>query len=326
MAKNINFFVENIKPKNYSKYINIVHWYHSKIKPSLFYYDDVGNRNISKLCQYGGGVETYTILSEDKEYMLNVDRADIIDDGRIKKIYHELPLKNEDVTEINSENIQINTMSPKYNLDYQGNEILHFFSLKSINGIDESCAVVKIYNKYGIAEIDDINKLNNCFTPTDATKLGDLMIKIVLDYIKARKESLGVNKIILYDKSFYECDGVYDIKLEYSRQLSGLDPYYMKYKFRPSMVSAQAKLNYNKTKLTTVYTRDIIDTTLTKKQKHKFEIINFLLEHSDDLLIDTMAKLGKTNCKFMYIIYDILFNELELEKLLYAESIYELNI
>lgn len=335
MTTNINFFIDNLHPQNITEYKNILQWYNCKIKPSLFYINDKGKKAIHKISQYGGEIKIYSVFLNGQKYTVNVNKTAITqssmcpdpgpDPDPDKLIDSKIVDDGQTITD--DKIIEIETMKPKHILDYQGDEIIHFLSLQNSDKLDESCAVIKIYNKYGIAEIEDINKLHNCFTPVNVTKSGELMIEIVLDFIIKNKKSLGVNKIILYDKSIYECHEIYDVKLEYSRQLSGLDPYYMKYKFKPVMLSAIDKLNYNKYKLSQIYTRDvidIIDKILSKaNSSDKSKLIEYLIQHKNELLTKTIHNI---NCHWLYLIYGKLFKKLGLKKLLYVESMYELDI
>ena len=202
----------------------------------------------------------------------------------------------------------------------QPNTQLLFFSVTNDdNDHEKSCASVNIYPDLQLAEIEDINTLYPCFTALSITKPGRLTVIAVLDYLQTHKLKLNVNQVVLNDQSFYDCQDGFDIRLEYSRQLSGLETYYIQFGFRPILETAREKLSKNAERIRGITVSDklkIINKSLVDCPNKK-AIAGYFVEKSKQkyLLSNAFSELTKINCKWVYCFYKQLFVRLLLHRL-----------
>jgi hypothetical protein len=77
-----------------------------------------------------------------------------------------------------------------------------------------------------------------CINKNNKYKVGNILMQIILEIIKTRKEFEHITEIQLQDTSIKKCYGI-GIKLKYLRTITHGEPYYAKYGFRP-----QTKLDY----------------------------------------------------------------------------------
>jgi hypothetical protein len=137
-----------------------------------------------------------------------------------------------------------------YTYEYHIDEIIPIDSKNNrlcFVNIDESqdyCACL-LYNtkKSGktVLRIEGIFNGEDCIKCTDKNnkyKVGNILMQVILDIVKTKKEFEHITEIQLQDTSIKKCYGI-GIKLKYLRTITHGEPYYAKYGFRP-----QTKLDY----------------------------------------------------------------------------------
>jgi hypothetical protein len=129
----------------------------------------------------------------------------------------------------------------------------YYFFRPETGNRDKSCAVVTVQKDYGYGILGDVNTYRECFRVTgmldgiDRKKRGEILINLVISYCRHHYREMGIIGLELSDNSYYQCSkSGKRADLFITRQLLGVNPYYMKFGFRPVNVA-----NY------TVYDRNI---------------------------------------------------------------------
>jgi hypothetical protein len=108
-------------------------------------------------------------------------------------------------------------------------------------------------------------------------KVGNILMQVILEIVKTKKEFEHITEIELSDTSIKKCYGI-GIKLKYLRTITHGEPYYAKYGFRP-----QNKLDYKTYK----YNKDLYKKSV----------------HINSSIIKDIFKLGKELKKNVYKTY-----------------------
>lgn len=323
---NINFISKTLGSRTFIQRQKISGWYRKKIKPDLKYYNQNGEMAFKYLNQVGG------------------DEISLQDNGKLYRLNVEILQAQPSDSKINPIDIESNAKSDKSGeilLDLSGSlikqrlgpidNLIYFFSINGDH--NSSCSVVEIYSEHGTALISDINTLYNCFTPIDAKKRCRLITLATISYIKHHGVDLKIDRIILQDSSFYECDkSGFTLELTKTRQLCGDYPYYYKYGFYPIYESSNEKVRYNLAKLVGLKIMDklyILEVGLnyfaSELKGFRFvEISEFMKNNLHTFLTDFFRHLFINYCAEMSYLYDRWYGDLGLKLLHYNETYYEL--
>ena len=144
-----------------------------------------------------------------------------------------------------------------YTYEYHIDEIIPIDSKHNrlcFLNIDESqfyCACL-LYNtkKSGnsVLRIEGIFNGEDCIKCTDKNnkyKVGNILMQVILEIVKTKKEFEHITEIELSDTSIKKCYGI-GIKLKYLRTITHGEPYYAKYGFRPQNKLDYKTYKYNK--------------------------------------------------------------------------------
>ena len=144
-----------------------------------------------------------------------------------------------------------------YTYEYHIDEIIPIDSKHNrlcFLNIDESqfyCACL-LYNtkKSGnsVLRIEGIFNGEDCIKCTDKNnkyKVGNILMQVILEIVKTKKEFEHITEIELSDTSIKKCYGI-GIKLKYLRTITHGEPYYAKYGFRPYEKKACEIYRYNR--------------------------------------------------------------------------------
>lgn len=176
-----------------------------------------------------------------------------------------------------------------------------------------------------VADISDVNTSHICTDKGNPPKSGGIYVRLMVKFIKQNAKQLGVKTITLTDYSSHYCLGKrnFSIQLEVSRQLEGKYPYYVQFGFKPLLSQNTVILKRNRQIMRSFTTSErLID--FCHGYKNFPNIIDYIINHKDQPLTETLMHIGKMDCVFFSGICRALFRELGLEEL--EEPIYVMKI
>jgi len=175
-----------------------------------------------------------------------------------------------------------------------------------------SCVTVLFPISNKGAYIRDLNTYSNCTNMTNAPRnAGKMYIDVVLAYLVANKEKLGIEYAYLEDKAYFNCKciiGKCEINLEKSHQMVGKLPYYTRFGFKPYLKSSRDILRNNRKIMKTILTKDLDFVKSFPLQKIPDAIIKYTLDHPDQLMSKTLQEISTIDCTTYFRIYESLFD------------------
>lgn len=236
-------------------------------------------------------------------------------------------------------NLKAGGFEKKYSINYN-EEIYYYeradfdknnFVLKSPNEKD-NCVLISIISNRKIAQIENINgDYENCVT-FSTEKTGTFLLNLTLIFLKKYKNEFGIEWIIISDHSKKKCGNKFFKLIKLSLLTDG-NTWYGKYGFLPVNDLKELKYDknglkkyyYNKTIMNTKKLKDIKFDKYFIKIGKKFPEINSFIDtllnninsFPDKLIKDYLKEfmINYDNCKYIYIIYEELFDELGLQEL-----------
>jgi hypothetical protein len=236
-------------------------------------------------------------------------------------------------------NLKAGGFEKKYSINYNG--VIYYyeradfdknsFILKSPNQ-EDNCVLISIISKRKIAQIENINgDYENCITFSNE-KIGTFLLNLTLTFLKKYKNEFSIEWILISDHSKKKCGNKF-FKLMKLSMLTDGNTWYGKYDFFPVNDSKELKYDknglkkyyYNQTIMNTKKLKDIKFDKYFIKIGKKFPEINSFIDtflnniksNSDKLIKDYLKEFmaDYNNCKYIYVIYEDLFDELKLQEL-----------
>ena len=229
-------------------------------------------------------------------------------------------------------------------------------SFINIDGLNENCAVLISDNKNdgskvilnGIMNDEDCIK---CLDPTKKYKTGNILMQIIIKYIKKSEKLSHIKRIELQDVSIKRCFNI-GIRLIYLKMMTDGETYYSKFGFKPKKVDEDEEMTdykifkYNKKifktnrNLTNIEIIDVINNSKLKKDSTLFYEKVLKLHLKENTIIDTsmfMKKIvnlafdekisveqRKAICNFIHSIYKNLYIKIGYKK--YENDLWILNL
>ena len=205
-------------------------------------------------------------------------------------------------------------------------------ALYSYDGNNDDCVILTINKDIKVINIDTFGSVSKCYH--GEINIGSNLLQITLKMIKKYRRVFGINTVSLSDNSTLTCKTGEKIEMNKMMVLLTGDSWYGKYGFRPYNKEYKLHNVNNKiykenkkimlTKL--VKTVDIKKYLLMINKKYPEELtlekINWIIEkeklNEEKLLISFMndlfnKKLFNFTCKYLYIIYEKLYNDIGLK-------------
>ena len=170
----------------------------------------------------------------------------------------------------------------------------------------------------GIADLCDLNINHNCTDQKETPpKIGALYVELITFYLKENKDLLKIHSIEFHDNSHFRCpdDRSMSLHLELSRQLEGLDPYYMQFGYRPKQPSSQKVLDQNKQIMSQYKTSDFPFKELYQVSNCPPNLSEYVNQHQTQPLSRTLRYISHHYCQFYTSIYRMIFDRCGLRPL-----------
>lgn len=179
-----------------------------------------------------------------------------------------------------------------------------------------------------VVELVDLVSAFNCTDQLKTPpKIGRVYVQMMTQFLIENHKRLGINRIEFTDNAHYRCqqNRSYGLHLEQSRQLVGEDPYYIQFGYVPKYKSSRQKLLKNQQIMLHLLTKD--DNRLLSlcyDVDCDPRIVEYIKNHQDQLMIETLRYISRTDCVLFVRIYTILFERYGLKEL--ENPIYVMNI
>lgn len=208
--------------------------------------------------------------------------------------------------------------------DKQGK--VYFLSLlQEQDNVNFNCIHLTIFHEDRLGLVNGFSKKYPCVGIRNKDKLdiysgpkeGAILIQGLILFCRQYQSILGIDELELDDSSVFPCNGIVNINLLISNQLKGMNPYYMKFGFKPRdpLILDHIKANL---KLMTSYkvTVDLLDiisdiTDITVP----IEIVEMIGVSIDSPLCGLLSAISEYDCIYYSKFYKKLYDRLKLKEL-----------